>query len=133
MKIIPNAPLAYLDQLTSALPYHLLQKPRVLVLGAGAGSDLLQALYYGSVAIDAVELDRNIIDLVGRRFRDYDGDLYGQPGVHVYQAEARGFVNASDQHYDLIQVALMDSFGTASAGLYGLSENYLYTVAYSQA
>jgi spermidine synthase len=122
------APLVYLDQLTSALPYHLLQKPRVLVLGAGAGSDLLQALYYGSVAIDAVELDHNIIDLVSRRFRDYAGDLYGQPGVHVYQAEARGFVNASDQHYDLIQVALMDSFGTASAGLYGLSEDYLYTV-----
>ena len=121
-------PLAYLDQLTSALPYHLLQKPRVLVLGAGAGSDMLQALYYGSVAIDAVELDHNIIDLVSRRFRDYAGDLYGRPGVHVYQAEARGFVNASDRRYDLIQVALLDSFGTASAGLYGLSENYLYTV-----
>lgn len=27
---------------------------------------------------------------------------------------------------DLIQVALLDSFGTASAGVYGLSESYLY-------
>jgi spermidine synthase len=121
-------PLGYLDQLTSALPYHLLQKPHVLVLGAGAGSDVLQALYNGSVGVDAVELDHNIIDLVSRRFRDYAGNLYGQPGVHVYDAEARGFVNTSDQRYDLIQVALLDSFGTAAAGLYGLSENYLYTV-----
>ncbi len=31
-------------------------------------------------------------------------------------------------HYDLVQVALLDSFGVASAGLYGLSESYLYTV-----
>ncbi len=127
------APLAYLGQLTSALPYHVLashesKRPRVLVLGAGAGSDVLQALYHGSVAVDAVELDRNVTDLVSQRFRDYAGNLYKQPGVHAYAAEARGFVNTSDKRYDLIQVALLDSFGTASAGLYGLSENYLYTV-----
>lgn len=132
------APLAYLDQLTSALPYHVLgadeagsrelKRPRVLVLGAGSGSDVLQAIYFGSVAVDAVELDRNVTDLVRQRFRGYAGNLYGQPGVHVYEAEARGFVNTSRERYDLIQVALLDSFGTASAGLYGLSENYLYTV-----
>jgi len=122
------APLGYLDQLTSALPYHLLNRPRVLVLGAGAGSDVLQALYHGSPAIDAVELDRNVIDLVGNRFRDYAGDLYGLPNVHVHEAEARGFVEASSAHYDLVQLALLDSFATSSAGLYGLSENYLYTV-----
>jgi len=127
------APLDYLDQLTSALPYHVLasQEPelrRVLVLGAGAGSDVLQALYHGSAAVDAVELDRNVTGLVQQRFRDFAGNLYEQPGVQVYEAEARGFVNSSDARYDLIQVALLDSFGTASAGLYGLSENYLYTV-----
>ncbi|HET7833417.1 MAG TPA: SAM-dependent methyltransferase [Gallionella sp.] len=127
------APLVYLDQLTSALPYHLRERPRVLVLGAGTGSDVLQALYHGSSAIDAVELDRNIIDLVTQRFHDYAGDLYHRPGVQVYAAEARGFVNASHEHYDLIQVALLDSFSTASAGLYGLSENYLYTVEALQA
>ena len=46
----------------------------------------------------------------------------------VHEAEARGYVNASRDHYDLIQIALLDSFGVASAGLYGLSESYLYTV-----
>jgi spermidine synthase len=127
------ASLAYLDQLTSALPYHLLGShgqvgPRVLVLGAGAGSDVLQALYLGGAAIEAVELDRNVTGLVKQRFRDYAGKLYDQPGVRVYEGEARGFVNSSSQRYDLIQVALLDSFGAASAGLYGLSENYLYTV-----
>lgn len=127
------APLGYLDQITSALPYHILERPRVLVLGAGAGSDVLQALYHGSAAIDAVELDRNVTDLVSQRFRDYSGNLYARPGVHVHAAEARGFVNTSREHYDLIQVALLDSFGTASAGLYGLSENYLYTVEALQA
>lgn len=122
------APLAYLGQLTSALPYQILEKPHVLVLGAGAGSDVLQALYHGAVTIDAVELDRNVIDLVQQRFRDFAGNLYTRPEVHVHEAEARGFVSASHGRYDLIQVALLDSFGVASAGLYGLSESYLYTV-----
>lgn len=122
------APLAYLDQLTSALPYHLLERPHVLVLGAGAGSDVLQALYHHAREIDVVELDRNIIDLVRQRFHDFAGGLYTRPGVQVHAAEARGFVNTSQERYDLIQVALLDSFGIASAGLYGLSESYLYTV-----
>ncbi len=78
------APLAYLDQLTSALPYHLLQRPRVLVLGAGAGSDVLQALYHNSAAVDAVELDRNVIDLVRSRF----GDLRRQPVRKARRARA---------------------------------------------
>jgi spermidine synthase len=122
------APLAYLDQLTSALPYHVLERPNVLVLGAGTGSDVLQALYHSAASIDAVELDHNVIDLVRQRFHDFAGDLYTRPGVHVHEGEARGFVNTTHDRYDLIQVALLDSFGVASAGLYGLSESYLYTV-----
>ncbi|MDE2365903.1 MAG: SAM-dependent methyltransferase, partial [Betaproteobacteria bacterium] len=126
------APLAYLDQLTSALPYHVLEprhvRPQVLVLGAGAGSDVLQALYHDAGAIDAVELDRNVIDLVRKRFHEFAGDLYTRPDVHVHEAEARGFASSTHERFDLIQVALLDSFGVASAGLYGLSESYLYTV-----
>jgi spermidine synthase len=126
------APLAYLGQLTSALPYHVLEspvtRPHVLVLGAGAGTDVLQALYYRAGSVDAVELDRNIIDLVRNRFSDFSGNLYNRPDVRVHEGEARGFASAGTGHYDLIQVALLDSFGVASAGLYGLSESYLYTV-----
>ena len=71
------ATLAYLDQLTSALPYHVLERPSVLVLGAGAGSDVLQALYHGAVTVDAVELNHDVIDLVQQRFRDFTGNLSG--------------------------------------------------------
>ncbi|MFC5519645.1 SAM-dependent methyltransferase [Polaromonas jejuensis] len=119
--------LVHLDQISSALPYHLLRHPRVLVLGAGAGADVLQAHYHDARQIDAVELNPQVVDLVARRFADYAGGLYsGIARVHV--AEARGFVAASAERYDLIQVALLDSFSASSAGLYALSENYLYTV-----
>jgi hypothetical protein len=51
----------------------------------------------------------------------------------VHAAEARSFVAASAEHYDLIQIALLDAFTTASAGSYALNESYLYTVEALQA
>ncbi|CAB3808936.1 Polyamine aminopropyltransferase [Paraburkholderia ultramafica] len=121
-------PLGYLDYLTSALPYHLLWRPKVLVLGSGAGADVLQALYHEASAIDAVELNPQIVDAVQRRFADFSGKPYSAPNVRLFIGEARGFVAARGERYDLIQVALLDSFSASSAGLYALSESYLYTV-----
>jgi hypothetical protein len=121
-------PLEYLDYLTSALPYHLLDRPRVLVLGAGAGADVLQALYHRASAIDAVELNPQVLDLVEHQFADYSGRPYSAPSVRGYIGEARGFVAGHGNRYDLIQVALLDAFGASSAGLHALSESYLYTV-----
>ncbi len=121
------APLGYLDYLTSALPYHLKKNAQVLVLGAGAGADVLQALYHRASRIDAVEINPQVVALMRGEFAQYSGQLYDRPEVRMRLAEARGFVAASRDQYDLIQVALMDSFGAASAGLYSLSENYLYT------
>jgi SAM-dependent methyltransferase len=121
-------PLSYLDYLTSALPYHLLERPRVLVLGSGAGADVLQALYHQASAIDAVELNPQVIDAVQGRLADFSGKPYNAPNVRVFIGEARSFIAGRSERYDLIQVALLDSFSASSAGLYALSESYLYTV-----
>jgi len=120
--------LIYLDYLPSALPYHLLSKPDVLILGAGGGMDILQALYHRSRKIDAVELNPQVIELVQSDFKELTGGLFSRPNVQYHLAEARSFIAGSADRYDLIQVALLDAFSTAAAGLYALSESYLYTV-----
>ena len=122
------APLTYLDYLTSALPYHLLAQPHVLVLGAGGGADVLQALYHHARQVDAVELNAQVAALMRGEFADFAGQIYDRSDVRLHTAEARGFVTGSADRYDLIQVALLDAFNTAAAGLYALSESYLYTV-----
>lgn len=122
------APLAYLRDTTSALPYRLLDRPHVLVLGAGAGGDVLQALVHGAQRVDAVELDGQIAALVQQDLAEFSGRPYSRPGVHLHIAEARGFVAASRDSFDLIQVALLDSFGSSAAGLGSLNESHLYTV-----
>lgn len=123
-----RARLAYLDYTTDALPYHLLDQPAVLVLGAGGGQAVLQALYHQAPEIEVVELDANMVRLVKEDHADFAGELYGQPEVTVHVAEARGFVSASPRTWDLLQLPLLDAAGAAASGVHGLSESYLYTV-----
>jgi len=118
--------LDWTGQSTSALPYEMRQPGHVLVLGAGAGLDVLQAIRYGVPRVTAVELNPQMIALVRDRHAGFAGHLYQQADVHT--GEARGFVAGSDARYDLIHIALLDAFGAAAAGLYALNESYLYTV-----
>jgi len=121
-------PLAYLDFTPAALPYHLLEKPDVLILGAGGGADILLALLHGAATIDAVELNPQLVRLVAERFSAFAGHLYERPGVRVHVAEARSFVAGGRNHYDVIQIPLLDSFAAAAAGTHSLSESYVYTI-----
>jgi len=125
--------LDYLRQTTSALPYHLAPIEHALVLGAGGGADVLQALAHGVGQVTAVELDRNIVDLLQHDYRDFSGGLYQRPQVQVVTAEARGFIASSTARYDLISLSMFDSYSASSAGLYALSESYLYTLEALQA
>ncbi|MGD0959870.1 MAG: SAM-dependent methyltransferase [Methylomonas sp.] len=119
--------VGYLDQTTSALPYHLIRRSEVLILGAGAGSDILQAGFHGVRHIDAVELNPQVIELVKQKYAEFAGNIYSGPAIDVHLDEARSYLAGTAKSYDLINLSLLDAFGEAGAGLYSLSENYLYT------
>ena len=121
------APLAYLDLTTSALPYHLLERPEVLILGAGGGADVLSAVWHSAAKIDAVELNPQFANLVRDSYGDFAGSIYERPEVHLHIAEARGFVAGTDRRYDLIALPLLESFA-ASAGSASLHASFVYTV-----
>jgi len=119
--------VSYLDQTTSALPYHLKQLTDILILGAGTGSDILQAIYHAIKRIDAVELNPQVIDLVKEKYADFAGRIYSSGNVNLQVGEARGYLTATEENYDLVNISLLDAFGASAAGLYSMAENYLYT------
>jgi len=121
------ASLDYLNNMTSALPYQLLKHPEVLILGAGGGTDVLQAKYFGAKHIDAVELNPQMLDFVNKEYAEFAGNIYTTDGVKLHVSEARAYIQKSEKKYDLIQMALMDSFAASAAGLHALNESYLYT------
>jgi len=120
--------VAYLADVTAALPYTLLDEPDVLLLGAGGGDGVLMALYHDVRHIDAVEINPQMSAFVAQTYADFAGHIYDDPRVAVHTAEARGFVAQNDRQYDLIQIGLLDSFAAAGSGVQALNESYLYTV-----
>ena len=120
-----SPPPAYLEDLTSALPYRLVERPRVLVLGAGGGAPVLQALGAGARSVDAVELQPHVVEMVRERFRELSGGVYEHPAVRVHVADPRAFVEASGDEYDLVQVIAL---GSSTAGLHALESERLLTV-----
>ena len=120
-----SPPPAYLEDLTSALPYRLVDRPKVLVLGAGGGAAVLQALGAGARSVDAVELQPHVVDLVRGRYRDFSGGVYEHPEVSIHIADPRAFVEAARDEYDLIQVVAL---GSGIAGLHALETHRLLTV-----
>jgi spermidine synthase len=119
--------LGFLDELTSALPYHLSQPQRVLILGAGGGMEVLQARFFGTKEIHGVELNPQIIALLREKYAEFSGQLYTAPGVSLQAGDIRGYISDSNQRFDLIQMNLVDAAG-GSAGLRALTESYLYTI-----
>ena len=122
-----SPPPAYLDALPSALPYHLQARPRVLVLGAGGGAPVLQALGGGAPEVDAVELQPDVGALARDRYNGFAaGTLDPPPAVRLHVGDPRAFVeSARGGEYDLIQV---DALGASPSGLHALKAERLLTV-----
>ena len=123
-----DADLRYLEAETAALPYHLVDSPRVLVLGAGGGAEVLRALRHGARAVDAVELNPDVLDVVRGVLAGAPGGQWEDGDVRTHVADARSFTARAAEQWDLIQIALVDSFSAAAAGVHALDESLLYTV-----
>ncbi len=108
--------------------YQVFTPDKVCIIGAGGGRDILAGKATGATRIDAVELNRGIVEAVDRVFGDFSGGVYHLPGVRGIVSEGRSFLAHTNERYDLLQVALIDSWAATAAGAYALSENYLYTV-----
>jgi hypothetical protein len=121
----------YLRSELTALAYYLAERAgrfRTLVIGPGGGRDLASALTFGAGHVDAVEINPIIAgDIMLNRFRDYSGNIYGDPRISVHVADGRNFVRRSSEQYDVIQASLVDTWAATAAGAYTLTENSLYT------
>jgi len=124
----PDIP-AYLDQLPSALPYHLLApRPSVLVLAPGGGSSVLQALAHQPARIDAVEPNPQRAGLVRDTFGAFAGHVYDDPRVVLHIADVRGFVRGAADRWNLIQLPLDAGPGPVVGAARGLGGSFAYTV-----
>jgi hypothetical protein len=103
-------------------------RDRTLVIGAGGGRDILNALSSGVRRVDVVELNRAIRDAVDGTLRDFSGAPYVLPRVHSRIGDGRSTLAQSDTNYDVVHIGFADTLSASSAQAFTLSENNLYTV-----
>ncbi len=120
--------LEFLSFLPSSLPYYLLDKPRVLLLEPQGGLDVLAAHYFGAPAIKIVENNPLLVESMKGDLSGFSGNIYQRENVRVTLSASRVALKREKERYDLIVFSLPGVFGAAGTGLYGLGENYLYTV-----
>lgn len=78
---------------------------RVLVIGAGPGNEVSQALRWGAEHVDAVEIDPVVLRL-GREV--HPDRPYQDPRVHAHLDDGRRFLRSCTAEYDLILYGLTD-------------------------
>ena len=106
--------------------HHGGQPPRkVLILGAGTGNDVNVALSRGAEEVVAVEIDPVILGL-GQR--ENPSRPYASPKVRAVVDDARHFLRASEERFDLIVFATIDSQVLLSGAANLRLENYVHTV-----
>lgn len=101
---------------------------RFLSLGAGGGTDVLQALQYNSAEVHAVEVVTHINHLLQKGFlREYSGGIYHDPRVKVVTGDARAYVRQFEGKFDVIYSLSSNSWAAFASGAFALAENYLFT------
>jgi len=97
---------------------------RVLVVGAGTGTDVAVALKHGAARVDAVEIDP-AIQAIG--VRDHPDRPYEDPRVTRIIDDGRAFLRRSTDRYDLVVFALPDSLTLVSTSANLRLESFLFT------
>jgi hypothetical protein len=121
------APLDYLQYDVTNSVYQIRRDGSVLIIGAGGGRDVLSALSFGQKSVLAVELNPNILKMLNGRYGDFTGHLDRIHGVRFVNDEARSYVARSKQHFDVIEMSMIDTWAATAAGAFVLAEHSLYT------
>jgi len=111
-------------------PFYFLteeERDNALIIGPGGGRDVLLALMGGVGQITAVEVNRDLVDIVVEYSR-YNGGIFTDfPNVKVIVDEGRNFLKRQRGKYDIIMLSLPVTQTSRSLEGYSLTENFLFT------
>jgi spermidine synthase len=111
------------------LAYFLAGRERAVIIGVGAGRDILSAALFGLKNITGVEINPVFVQLLTRepQFENFTM-VAALPGVQLVVDEGRSWMARTREFFDIIQMSLVDTWAATGAGAFTLSENGLYTV-----
>lgn len=129
---VPHQAVTDVDARVDFEPFYLVpyqrsartQPGRVLIVGAGTGTDVALALRQGATSVDAVEIDPRIRDI---GITENPNHPFADPRVRVHINDGRAFIEQTDARFDTILFALPDSLTLVAGASQLRLESYLFT------
>jgi MFS family permease len=121
--------LSHLKYDVSNLAQYLRPQGDIMIIGSGAGRDVLSSLAFGQKNILGIEINKDMISAINDDFGNFTGHLDKYPNVEFVGDEARSYIQRMDtaRKFDIIQVSVIDNWSAAASGAFVLTENALYT------
>jgi hypothetical protein len=76
--------------------------------------------------VTGVEINTSFVKALTGQYRAFTG-IADHPGVRIVNDEARSYLSRSGDHFDTLQMSLIDTWAATGAGAFTLTENGLYT------
>lgn len=120
-------PPAYLAHFPSALPYRLVDRPRVLQFGLRGTEGALSAAVNGARSVTVVEPARELVRLVAEDLAGFSGGWPAALPVEIRKEGGRNFLARERGTFDLIEAADISSPSFSSTGVHATGETFLLT------
>lgn len=111
----------------AALPMVVAPPESVLVIGSGAGWEVVAAYTHGAERITAVELNPGITDLLDDELAEATRGLFASPRVELVTGEGRSFLARATERWDAIIGMHTISNAATASGSGRLAEGHLFT------
>lgn len=111
----------------SNLVHYIKKKSTVLVVGSGAGRDILSALVFKQKSIVGVELNEDVTNIVNKTYGDFTGHLDKIPNITFINGDIRSYLAMAQNKFDIIHASFPYALVPGIVG-YSFLEDRLCTI-----
>ena len=117
-----------LDFTPQSLPYRLISRPSVLLLGERTGINIWLAKRFNARSITVVQENPQLFDLYKDEASSMSGGIFTAPDVELIAENPRHFLDTTARQFDIIQITSAESMSAMNPGLQGMHHDYVFTV-----
>lgn len=121
-----GAPPRYFSWVPEAMPYRLLDRPKVLQLTLPGTEGILAAAANGASSVTVVDPSPERTTIV-RELMEGGQALPGGERVRILEEGARNYLARSNERFDIVELSGISSISYSSVGIHAAGETFLLT------
>lgn len=116
-----------LDHTPMSVPYRLIERPKVLLLGEAGGTNVWLARRFDATSVTVVQGNPQIVELMTGPLAAASGHVFSLPGVEAVATDPRLFLQSGEDRFDIIQLVHAEGMAVGVSSLLSVHEDFLLT------